>query len=434
MAVSKFKTFVAGEILLASDLNSSFDQVFNNGEDLGFPRTKDADFNGNALILDADGDSEIVATLDDIAGLKLRGISDIFKWDGATPAATLANGLTFLAAKATVGPSILAQGTDANIDINITPKGTGVVTIANLTINIFDDKTPQLGANLDTNSFDIQFDDNTGIRDDSGNEWVIFQKAASATSFFEIRNSTAAPSLTVQGDDADISLNLFAKGTGDVRILDPQENSSIMVIDPSPIAVGTVRRLLMADADVDLADLTTALQQGKDTIFVPAAAMTPTVSNGCSALTLFETTAGRPDIVVLDFDQTADEGAQFQVALPKKYNGGTVTFQLFWTQSVGAVTTGVAFALQGVAVDDNQTIDVAYGTPVVVTDDAQGAVEEMYISVESSAITIAGTPTGSKMNFFRLFRDVSDANDDLAGDARVVGIKFHFTTNANTDA
>ena len=37
---------------------------------------------------------------------------------------------------------------------------------------------------------------------------------------------------------------------------------------------------------------------GKETIWVPAAAMSPTVSNGCSALTFVETTSGRPDMQV----------------------------------------------------------------------------------------------------------------------------------------
>jgi len=170
-----------------------------------------------------------------------------------------------------------------------------------------------------------------------------------------------------------------------------------------------------------------------DTIWIPAAAMQPTVSNGCAALANVETTAGRPDQIVLDFDTAADEHAQFQVAFPKRWNLGTVTFQVFWT-TVGAVTTGVAWGLQGVAVSDNETIDVAYGTAVVVTDDAQGATEEMLVTAESGAVTIAGTPADNDVCFFRVFRDVSDANDDMTQDARLIGIKLFYTIDAGTDA
>lgn len=171
---------------------------------------------------------------------------------------------------------------------------------------------------------------------------------------------------------------------------------------------------------------------GKETIWIPAGAMRPTVSNGCAPLVDVETTAGRPDMQVLDFDATADEHAQFQVAFPKSWDLGTVTFQAFWSTS-GAVTTGVAIGLQGVAVSDNETMDVAYGTAVVVTDDAQSAAEELYVTAESGAVTIAGTPAAGDVCFFRVFRDVSDANDDMTQDMRLVGLKLHFTTNAPND-
>ena len=171
---------------------------------------------------------------------------------------------------------------------------------------------------------------------------------------------------------------------------------------------------------------------GKETIWVPASAMQPTTSNPCSDLTTVETTSGRPDMVVLDFDKDSDEFAQFSVAFPKSWNEGTVTFQFFWSGI--AATTGVTLGLQGVAVGDNDTIDVAYGTAVLVDDDAQGAVEEMLVSAESSAITIAGSPAVDQLCYFRIFRDVSATNDDMAGDCRLHGVKLFFTTDAANDA
>jgi len=49
MAVTPFKTFAAGEILTASDLNSSFSQVFDNGQTLGWPATEAKVFADNEL-------------------------------------------------------------------------------------------------------------------------------------------------------------------------------------------------------------------------------------------------------------------------------------------------------------------------------------------------------------------------------------------------
>jgi len=172
--------------------------------------------------------------------------------------------------------------------------------------------------------------------------------------------------------------------------------------------------------------------QGKHTIFIPAAAMRPTTSNGAAAINDVETTAGRPDITALDFDATADEHAQFQVALPKSYNLGTVTAQ-FWWESTAADTDGVTWAIQGVAVPDNSTIDVAYGTAVTVDDANQGAAEELLVSAESGPVTIAGTPADDDMCFFRVFRDVSDVNDIATEDARLIGVKLFITTDKGND-
>ena len=177
----------------------------------------------------------------------------------------------------------------------------------------------------------------------------------------------------------------------------------------------------------------TARTPGKDTIWVPAGAMRPTVSNGCATITDVQTTAGRPDMQVLDFDASADEFAQFQIAFPKSWNEGTVTYQVYWT-TTATDTDGVAWALSGQAVSDNDTIDVDYGGTVVVTDDALGAAEDLCVTAESSALTIGGSPAVGDICYFKIGRDVSDGNDDMAEDARLMGVKIFFTTDASNDA
>ena len=171
---------------------------------------------------------------------------------------------------------------------------------------------------------------------------------------------------------------------------------------------------------------------GKQTIWVPAAAMTPTVTAGCAALASVETTAGNPDLIVLDFDASTDEHAQFQVAFPKQWDEGTLTYQAFWTLSA-ANTDGTAWALQAVAVGDDDTIDVAYGTPVVVTDANLGASNDQLVTAESAELTVAGTPANDYMVFFRILRDISDAANTAAEDARLIGIKLFFNNLRTTD-
>jgi hypothetical protein len=95
----------------------------------------------------------------------------------------------------------------------------------------------QLTSNLDANGNNIDFDDNTGIRDDSGNEQLIFQKTASAVNHFDITNAATGnnPSISAVGDDTNISINLIPKGTGEV-----QSNGSGLATTGKAIAMSLV--------------------------------------------------------------------------------------------------------------------------------------------------------------------------------------------------
>ena len=127
----------------------------------------------------------------------------VFKYvTGTGTSATVANGKTVIAyAKAD-------DGTNPNIS-----------TIS-LASDLVDDTTPQLGGDLDTNSFNIAFDDAHGINDENGNEQIIFQTTSSAVNQFDITNAATGggPKLSATGGDSNIDLDLEAKGTGHVTV------------------------------------------------------------------------------------------------------------------------------------------------------------------------------------------------------------------------
>jgi len=186
-------------------------------------------------------------------------------------------------------------------------------------------------------------------------------------------------------------------------------------------------------AELNLVDGAGTLKEvGKETIWVPSSSMYPSTTNPCSDLTQVETTALRPDLKVLDFATGADEFAQFAVAFPKSWNEGTVTFQPFWTVT-GTNTGTVAWQLGGIAVSSDDTINTAFGSLVATTALAHsGTSNDLMVSVESGAVTIAGSPAANDMCFFQINRDVSA--DAQSGDARLLGIKLFFTTDAANDA
>jgi hypothetical protein len=239
----------------------------------------------------------------------------------------------------------------------------------------------------------------TSILDTNGNELFLLTATASAVNELTYANAATGnnPAFTATGGDTNIGLNLVPKGTG--------------------VLQGAGSALKIA---------------GLETMWVPASAMYGATTNGADAQQV-ETTATRPDMKVLDFDASTPEYAQFSVAFPKSWNEGTVTYQVFWTPST-TNTGNCTFQLQGVAVGDGDTIDIAYGTGITVTDAAIGTVEDQQVSPVSSAVTIAGSPAVDQQTYFNFLRSADTGADTFTGDARVLGIKIFFTTDAANDA
>ena len=170
---------------------------------------------------------------------------------------------------------------------------------------------------------------------------------------------------------------------------------------------------------------------GVETIWVPANSMYPETTNGCALITQVELGNG-PEMKVLDFDPSSDEHAQFSVAFPKSWNEGTITFKAYFTVT-GTNTGTVAWGLSGVAIADDDSINTAFGTNVVATAKAHsGTSNDLNVTAESGAVTIAGSPAAGEQVFFQIMRDVSA--DDQSGDARLLGVQLFFTTDAANDA
>lgn len=167
---------------------------------------------------------------------------------------------------------------------------------------------------------------------------------------------------------------------------------------------------------------------GIQDLFVPASAMWPRTTNGSSALTKSEIATSLFNIQSLDFDQTTQEFAQFQIALPRKWNNGTITFVPYWTASAGSGT--VQWGLSGGAYSNDDALTVAFGTPQT-SDDTLIATNDLHIGPESSAITLAGTPADADFLGFQISRN--PASDTLSGDAKLLGISIRITVDAAKD-
>ena len=351
---------------------------------------------------------------------------------------------------------VFATGNDGtNPDIDTLPAGnvtlTGTQTLTNKTLT-----SPKIG---------------TSILDTNGNELALLTATSSAVNEFTIANAAtgAGPTLSSTGGDTNIDINITPKGTGDVvlagdtvKVGDSGAAATLTSNGAGALTVttggaadlvmstnsgtnsGTITITDAADGDitiapngtgvakaVDAADATGAIKiAGKETIWIPAVAMYPNSTNGAEANQV-ELSNG-PEIKVLDFDKSTDEFAQFAVAFPKSWNAGTVTFQAFFT-ATSTDTGTTAWGVSAVALADSGDLNTAFGTQVVATAKAHsGTSNDLDVAAESGAVTIAGSPSANEYCFFQVSRDVSA--DDLNADARLLGIKLFFTTDAANDA
>jgi hypothetical protein len=295
----------------------------------------------------------------------------------------------------------------------------------------------------------------TSINDTNGNESVKLTATSSAVNEFTIANAATGndPTLSATGGDTNIDIAIVPKGSGETVFGTGSAAATIttsgahdLVLDTnSGTNSGTITITDGANGNITIAPNGTGVAQavdggdntaaikiaGKETIWVPAVAMYPNTTNGCSDIEQVELSNG-PELKVLDFDKDSDEFAQFAVAFPKSWNEGTITFQAFFT-ATSTDTGTTSWALQGVALADNGDLNTAFGTAVAPTAKAHsGTSNDLDVTAESGAVTIAGSPSTDEYVFFQISRDVSA--DDLNADARLLGIKLFFTTDAANDA
>jgi hypothetical protein len=189
-------------------------------------------------------------------------------------------------------------------------------------------------------------------------------------------------------------------------------------------------RAILDDADA-AAQRTTLELVGQQTIWVPASAMYTRNTNGAAGGTI-ETSTNKVMLRTFDFDTTTQEFAQFAIQMPKSWDESTLICQFLWGHASTTTNFGVAWEIEAVAFADDDAADTAFGTAVTVTDTG-GTTNDIYITAESSALTVAGTPGNEEYVIFQVRRAPANASDTLAVDARLLGVKIHYTTNASRD-
>lgn len=170
---------------------------------------------------------------------------------------------------------------------------------------------------------------------------------------------------------------------------------------------------------------------GIQDLFIPASAMWPTITNGCATLAQTEIATSLANIQTLDFDQTTEEHAQFQIVFPRKWNIGAITFVAYWTAAAGTPGQTVRWQMNGCAYSNDDPLTGTFGSSNAV-DDTLIATNDLHVTSESANLTLGGTPASADFLMLQVHRGV--ASDDLAADAKLLGVRVSITTSAAKDA
>lgn len=159
--------------------------------------------------------------------------------------------------------------------------------------------------------------------------------------------------------------------------------------------------------------------------FLSAQGGTVPTTSGCAAAAQEELSTNKHNIISCAFDSSTPEHLHWSYPLPSDYNGGTITYQVYWYCN-DASSNSAVFGLAGSSLGDSDAMDRVYGTAIEVTD-ANNANADLNISAVSGAVSIANSPVAGDMVLWDFYRDPSDGSDDLAVDALFWWVKITYT-------
>lgn len=202
-----------------------------------------------------------------------------------------------------------------------------------------------------------------------------------------------------------------------------------VVFDPTGLVSVTGAEVQTAIEELDAA--VAAVGVGRREIWIPASQMVPRITNG-PALNTIELAGNLNMIRSLDFDATTSESAQFDLAMPKSWDLGNIVFVPYWSHPATVTNFGVVWSIQVVAVSNDDTFNVSFGSAVNVIDTG-GTTDDIYVGPESTEFTPSGTPAIGDVLQCRFFRNPGNVSDTMTVDARLHGVKIIYTTDQSTD-
>jgi hypothetical protein len=166
----------------------------------------------------------------------------------------------------------------------------------------------------------------------------------------------------------------------------------------------------------------------KRSIIIRAEGLRPNTTDPCADAVQAETGTGGKNYVTRSF--AANEQGSMDMFLPENYDGGTVTWWYSWISPSGSSAGDtVIFSLRGSSTQNGDAIGEAQGSPVTITDTLLTGTDRYHKSDESSALTIAGSPSGGDLVIWEIER----TGGTMAEEAPLLTVYIRYGTNNVSD-
>lgn len=165
-----------------------------------------------------------------------------------------------------------------------------------------------------------------------------------------------------------------------------------------------------------------------DTIWVPATAMWTRQTNGAEFTTTNIGTNGMT-YKAFSFDAAISEGVQFTIRMPRGWNEGAFKAYFVWTSAAG--TGPVVWGLRAISLSNAEALTTAFSSPVLASSQ-NGIANQLSQTTITGNLPLSGI-SENDLVVFEIYRDVANAGDTLAADARLIGATLIYTRNTLSD-
>lgn len=225
-----------------------------------------------------------------------------------------------------------------------------------------------------------------------------------------------------------------AKSTTSITIVD---SDAFVIIDDT-----TTKQIPASDISSYVKGTGTSTpvkEAGLETIWVPASNMRPRITDGLILDHVVHPNGSAsffPEIEGFKCNSTdtnVTKYAEFGIALPKSWNGGTVTSRLHVINLTGSTADIENIFLRASAMKNGDFIgNATFAGNVEYTNGTATTSNNKYYTFEGGAVTINNNPTGNGAELinFQLYSSAITS----AANFLIVGVQIFFTTDAKNDA